>query len=130
MIPLIGIVGSGTAGADASGCTLAPGPNGAQNCVQVYGSGVNIGNMLSQYLNGWQVAGNVCYPDSKFYYTHQGNNYETVYEKTANNCGYWYVYIAAGLASNMKNNSRACTSMKNSSTGGRFAPLACETIHS
>jgi hypothetical protein len=121
--------------ASASGCTLAPGGPGAQQCIAVYGSSLYVDQVTNNYFASL-VSGtgaNVCNRKHQYKFTNPDNT-----------IGWWNINPTScilGIAAastgdyvdwyprrNFHDGRGMCAHSNNSDTGGTWTPYACETI--
>lgn len=116
----------------ANGCTTAPGPLGAHNCVVVNGSGTRVESAYSQYYYTQPIGSNVCDRKHQFSYTGaNGTVYQPIY--TAGGCVNPAAMIVTGDyvkigPLNLKANTGFCTRVNNTGTDHRWSSWACITI--
>ncbi|GAA3220827.1 hypothetical protein ACFP63_00705 [Oerskovia jenensis] len=114
----------------AEGCTAAPGGWGAQNCISVVGSGLNVAQAESSYLPGVGWNANICSRSHEFKY------------KKINTVSYAYrlsnpsgcvlnplqVDVIWKAPGNMANGSDFCGRSKNDASSNTFSNYACVRI--
>ncbi|MEV0455798.1 hypothetical protein [Catellatospora methionotrophica] len=118
--------------ASASGCTFAPGYSGAQNCIDVNGSGLNVSSSRSIYKPGvttWPPQ--ICNRQHQWRYTRNGGS-QTTRSETAPSCipGILNDFVDWSNPGTMANNSTFCARTNNSHTSGVWTNYACVKIES
>lgn len=122
----------------ANGCTQAPGPAGAHNCVIVGGDHTKVTSAVSNYYYLTPIGPNICNRTHQFKYTlANGTVLQPVF--MASGCITPPVavvtgdYVALpGVSSSsplyLKANTQFCTRANNSATGGVWTSWACISI--
>lgn len=122
----------------ANGCTQAPGPAGAHNCVVVGGDHTTVTSAASNYYYLTPIGPNICNRKHQFRYTlPNGNVIQPEY--TASGCITPPVAVVTGdyvmlpgVSSSsplhLKANTQFCTRANNTATGGVWTSWACVSI--
>ncbi len=122
----------------ANGCTQAPGPAGAHNCVVVGGDHTTVTSAASNYYYLTPIGSNICNRTHQFKYTlANGTVVQPVY--TASGCITPPVAVVTGdyvmlpgVSSSsplyLKANTQFCARANNTATGGVWTSWACISI--
>lgn len=114
------------ASAAGSGCTLAQGGLGAQNCVTTSGSGLTVTASNSIYNSGVNPT-NVCNPNSKWKHKPNGSSAYSYKSISATTCGLTRAYIKWSNPGTKADGSQFCATQKNSVISS-YANYACLNI--
>lgn len=130
-------LGAPAASANAQGCTFAQGGAAATQCITVYGSGLHVNEVDSEY-DASPVSGgaaDVCNRHHQITYYNADGTKGTWYANPTS-CILGAVAVLTGDDQdvypnrNFPNNKPICGRTRNSDTGEAWTPYACVTIHS
>lgn len=131
----LAVVAAPAAHASASGCTWAPGGPGAQQCINVSGSGLHVNSVANQYFaSPTGSLANLCNRKHQDKFTNP-NGQIGYWNNNPTSCILGAVAVTTGDYVVWKPNRNfydgrgMCARSNNSDTGG-WTPYACETIHS
>lgn len=123
--PILGGGGGGVTPMGASGCSWAPGPTGANFCLLVDGTGLQVTGATATY----QAGGNICFQQAQFRYTEIigfGQYTQTI--GPSSGCSLFSAATLLTGTRTMANGSSFCARVQNSETSGYWTSWVCETI--